>query len=163
MKATASAMLLSLFAFGAVPGPAAAQTAKDLVGSWAWVSLDTIAADGTKSQPFGATPDGLVIFDNSGHFAWLISRHGRGKFASGNRDKGTPEENITTVQGSYGLSGTYSVSGSTLTFNVDASTFPNAEGAEQKRPFALTGDQLKWSNSASSTGANALAALQRVK
>ncbi len=143
-------------------GDALAQTAKDLVGTWEWVSLN-VTRDGTKSQPMGANPKGFIIFDSNGRFAYLLSRPGRAKFAAKNREQGTPDENKATVAGSLGYSGTYSVSDKTLIFKIEASTYPNVEGDEQKRSFTLTGDELKYTNLAPTAGGTAEAVLRRVK
>ena len=143
-------------------GGAVGQTAKDLVGTWEWVSLN-LTRDGTKSQPFGANPKGYIIFDSNGRFAYLLSQPGRAKFAANNREQGTPDENKATVAGSLGYSGTYSVSDKTLIFKIEASTYPNAVGDEQKRSFTLTGDELKYTNPTPTAGGTAEAVLRRVK
>lgn len=156
---------MSLLILGAAPhaGDALGQTAKDLVGTWTWVSADVVRKDGTKAQPFGRNPEGLIIFDANGRFAYLLTRPGRPKFAASNRDKGTPEENLATVQGSLGYSGAYSVSDKTLILRIEASTYPNAEGTEQKRSFTLMGDEMKWINPAPTVGGTAEAVLKRVE
>jgi len=143
-------------------GGALAQTAKDLVGTWEWVSLD-LTRGGTKSQPFGANPKGYIIFDSNGRFAYLLSQPGRAKFAANNREQGTPDENKATVAGSLGYSGTYSVSDKTLIFKIEASTYPNAVGDEQKRSFTLTGDELKYTVAAASGGGTATVVWKRAK
>jgi hypothetical protein len=144
-------------------GNALAQTAKDLVGTWEWVSVDNTGPDGKKSQPFGATPKGFIIFvGGNGRFSYLLSRPSRAKFAAKNRDQGTPDENKETVQGSLAFSGTYSVSDKTVIFKIEASTYPNWEGTEQKRTFTVTADELKWT-AATSTGQTAQSVLKRVK
>ena len=127
-----------------------------------WTSFEA-TQDSTKSQPMGATPEGFIMFDINGHFAFLLSRPGRAKFAANNREQGTPDENKETVQGSLGYSGTYSVSDNTLIFNVEASTYPNAEGTEQKRSITLTDDELKYTNPAATAGGTSVAVLKRVK
>jgi Lipocalin-like domain len=146
-------------------GGAVGQTAKDLVGTWTWVSVDLTRPDGTKHQPFGPTPKGYVIFDSNGRFAYLLSRPGRPKFAANNRDEGTPEENKATVQQTLAYSGTYEVSDKTLIFHVEASTYPNAEGVDQKRSITVTGDELRWTNPAPTVagGGTAQTVLRRVK
>ena len=75
----------------------------------------------------------------------------------------TPEENKATVQGSLAYTGTYSVSDKTLTLSIEASTYPNAEGAQQKRTITLTGDEMKWENPVTTTGGTAVAVFKRVK
>jgi Lipocalin-like domain len=160
---TLTAMSLLMLGVALYAGDALGQTAKDLVGTWTWVSVDNMRSDGTKVQPLGPTPKGFLIFDSNGRFAYLLTRPGRAKFAVNNREQGTPEEIQATVQGSLGYSGTYSVSDKTLIFNIEASTYPNAEGTEQKRSFTLMGDELKWTNPAPTTGGTAEAVLKRVK
>ena len=140
-----------------------AQSDKGLVGTWAWASVDNSAPDGTKTQPFGPSPGGYLTFDANGRFFWLITRPGRSKFASGKRDQGTPEENKATVQGSLAYCGTYSASNDTLILKIEASSYPNEEGAEQRRTFALNGDELTWKNPTVSTGASGVARLRRVQ
>jgi hypothetical protein len=152
----------------AVPsGYALGQTPKDLVGTWTWASVDIIRADGTKTQPFGANPKGYVIFDSNGRFAYLLTRPDRPKFAANNREQGTPEENKASVSGVLAYSGRYSVSdgGKTLIFHIEASSYPNAEGVDQKRSITLTEDELKWTNLAPTVagGGTAHTVLRRVK
>ena len=149
--------------FATSQGWAQGVSAKQLVGTWTWVSVDNVRPDGTKIQPFGPNPKGLIIFDANGRFAYLLTRPGRPKFAANNREQGTPEENKATVQQSLGYSGTYSVSDKTLIFKIEATTYPNAEGTEQKRSFTLTGDELKWTNPAPTVGGTAHTVLKRVK
>jgi len=160
---TLTAMSLLMLGVALHAGDALGQTGKDLVGTWTWVSVDLVRPDGTKVQPFGPNPKGLIIFDANGHFAYLLTRPGRAKFVANNREQGTPEENKATVEGSLGYSGTYSVSDKTLIFKIEATTYPNAEGTEQKRSFTLMGDELKWTNPAPTTGGTAEAVLKRVK
>ena len=145
-------------------GYALGQTAKDLVGTWSWVSVDITRPDGTKYQAFGANPKGFVIFDSNGRFAYLLTRPDRPKFTANNRDQGTPEENKATVQGCLAYSGRYEVSDKTLTFHVEASSFPNAEGVDQKRSITVTGDELRWTNPAPTVagGGTAQTVLRRV-
>jgi hypothetical protein len=136
----------------AAPGTAVAQTVKDLVGAWTLVSSDTVRPDGSRLSTFGDNPKGIIVFTSDGRFIYLYSRGDLPKFASNNRNTGTPEENKAVVQGSIATFGTYSVAGADLMIKVEHSTFPNWIGADQKRTIAITGDQLKWTNAAGSGG-----------
>lgn len=156
-------LAIAITVIGVMCGDANAQIDKRLTGAWEWVAVETTASDGTTAQPFGPNPQGSIIFDSTGRFSWLISRPNRAKFASKRRDQGTDEENKATVQGSLGYYGTYAVSDNTLIFRIEASTYPNDEGAEQKRSFTLTDDELLWSNQTSSVGGSAVAVLRRRK
>jgi hypothetical protein len=161
-KLTITTMALMLWGV-ALPGKASGQTTKDLVGLWTPVSVDEIHADGSKVPAFGPNPRGLLIFHEGGRFAYVISGSGRPKFAANNRMQGTPEENKSVSQQSLSYSGTYSVDDKTLIFNVEASSYPNAEGIAQKRFFVVTGDELKYTNPATTTGGKAEAVWRRVK
>jgi hypothetical protein len=77
---------------------ASAQTAKDLVGTWTLVSV-TLEQDGKKTDLFGPNPEGQVTFDPNGRVSVIITRSGLPKFASNNRQAGTPEEKKAVVQG----------------------------------------------------------------
>jgi hypothetical protein len=163
LTATTTALLLSV---GLSTGDAVGQTAKDLVGTWTWASVELTRADGTKTQPFGANPKGYVIFDSNGRFAYLLSRPDRPKFAAGNREQGTPEENKAAVLGTLAYSGTYSVAdgGKTLVFHIEASSYPNSEGTDQKRSITVTASELRWTNPAPTVagGGTAQTVLRRV-
>jgi hypothetical protein len=125
-------------------GDALAQTAKDLVGTWRVASV-TSEQGGTELEPYGSDPKGILMLDENGRYALMVLRPDLPAFASNNRTAGTPEENSAIVQGSIAHFGTYAVEGGdTLLFRIEASTFPNWNGAEQKRPFTLTGGKLEY-------------------
>ena len=145
----------------AAPSTAVAQTAKDLVGAWTLISSDTVRPDGIKIPTFGDDPKGIIIFTSDGRFIYLLSRGDLPKFASNNRNTGSPEENKAVVQGSIATFGTYSVAGTDLMIKVENSTFPNWIGADQKRTIAVTGDQLKWTNATGSGGGGVELVLKR--
>jgi hypothetical protein len=132
---------------------AVAQTAKGVIGTWALVSV-TLEQDGKKIDMYGANPQGQAIYDANGHFSIMFIRSDVPKFASTNRQAGTPEENKAAVQGSIAYFGTYSVSEAdkVVTYHVEGSTFPNWRGADQKRLFKISGDELTSSNPTPSTG-----------
>lgn len=137
---------------------------EQLVGTWRYVSVDTIKPDGSRVPMFGASPSGLASFDSKGHYLLLTARRERNKFASNNRMEGSAEENKTVVQGSIAHFGTYSVNEAdkTIAFHIETSTFPNWNGTEQKRPFSISGDELRWTTAASS-GGTAEVVLKRAK
>ena len=144
---------------------AVAQTAKDLVGTWTLVSI-TLEQDGKKTDFYGPNPKGQRAYDPSGRFSEVITRADLPKFASNNRQTGTPEENKAVVQGSIAYFGTYSVSETDklVTYHLEGSTFPNWRGADQKRLFKISGDELTLSNATPSTGSgNARAVWKRAK
>jgi len=79
--------------------------------------------------------------------------------------QGTPDENKAAVHGSIATFGTYTVDETSKSFTVrfEASTYPNNTGTEQTRPFAITGDELKITNPASSAGGQTELTYKRAK
>src|SRR5262245_19522852 len=147
----------------ASPSTAVAQTAKDLVGARTLISSDTVRPDGIKIPTFGDDPKGIIIFTNDGRFIYLLSRADLPKFASNNRNTGSPEENKAVVQGSIATFGTYSLADKTLSLKVEHSTFPNWIGTDQQRTITTTGDEMKWTNPAGSGGGVVELVLRRAK
>jgi hypothetical protein len=127
------------------------------------VSIQGTRSDGTKYQPFGAAPQGHIVFDSNGYFAFLCTSSGRAKFAANNREAGTADENKAAVQGSIAYSGRYTLEGKSLIFNIEASSYPNAEGIQQTRTITLTADELRYHNPAPTMGGTAEVVLKRVK
>jgi hypothetical protein len=138
---------------------------QQLVGAWTYISVDTVSPDGSRVPMYGPHPQGLVIFDDNGHYALVNARSDQPKFVSNNRMEGTPEEYKAVVQGSIAHFGRYTVNEAdkTISFHIDASTFPNWNGVEQKRPFTLMGDELKWTTPAASGGGSGEVVLKRAK
>ena len=137
---------------------------EQVVGTWTYVSVDIVSTNGSRVPLYGPSPQGVASFDSNGHYILLTARSGLPKFASNNRNEGTPEENKAVVQGSIAHFGTYTVNDAdkTITFHIETSTFPNWNGTDQKRPFTVTGDELKWTTPASS-GGSAEVVLKRAK
>ncbi len=152
---------LSLLA-GAVlmPSTATAQQTslkQQMVGTWSIASVSVERKDGTRFDPWDGQAKGVLIFTNDGHFALVNTRIGRAKFASSNRLQGTPEENKATVQGSLAYFGTYTVdeAAKTYTVQIQASSYPNDEGATQTRPFTISGNEMSFTNPAATVGGGA--------
>src|SRR3954451_24231682 len=126
-----NALLSSLAAIR--PEVAQAQTAQDIVGSWALVANVNIREDGTRVDVYGANPKGIQIFKTGGRVALITTRPDLPRFASNNRLTGTPEENAAIVQGSNAFYGTYTLSGNVLTHKIEGGTWVGWNGTEQRR------------------------------
>lgn len=136
-----------------------------VVGTWKYVSVDNIRPDGSRVPLFGPNPKGRIVFDSNGNYVLMTSRANQEKFASGKRDEGTQDEYKAVVQGSIAHFGRYEVNDAdkTIVFHIEASTFPNWNGIEQKRPFSVSGDELKWTTPSASSGGSAEVVLERLK
>jgi hypothetical protein len=117
--------------------------AQQIQGSWNLVSLYN-EQDGKKIEPFGPNPRGSAIMTPDGRFSMILMRASLPKFAANNRMQGTTEENQAVVQGSNAYYGTYVVNEKeqTVTLHVEASTFPNSDGQDQKRATTIKGDEM---------------------
>jgi hypothetical protein len=142
----------ALAAFGVAVLPVASiaqqKSTKDmLAGTWTLLLSDAVKADGTHVPQFGPNPSGVLMFSPDGHYAVEIMRANLPKFAANDRDKGTADEMKAVIQGAFAHFGTYNVNDADKSFNfrVEASTFPNWNGTQQKRTItALTDDVLTY-------------------
>jgi Lipocalin-like domain len=116
---------------------------QQLVGNWTLVSYDQTAANGSKTQPFGVNPKGILMFDASGRYAVMLRRADRSKF----KDTVQPTtEERAAAHASFGANyGTWSVSepDKTRTLRIDGALNPNNEGIETKTTVSLSGDEMK--------------------
>ena len=116
---------------------------QQLVGSWTMVSEEIMAPNGTKQQPFGANPKGILIFEAGGRYAELFGRPDRPKFKT--LSQPTTEERAAAQGGFAANFGTWSVSEAdkTLTRHLEGALIPNNEGGETKASISMAGDELK--------------------
>jgi Lipocalin-like domain len=138
---------------------------EELIGTWVLVSSYNQRPDGSKVVPFPGTPTGILMRDGNGRVSAQQISTGLPKFASNNRQEGTPEENKAVVQGTLCYFGTYSVNETdrTFTVHVENCTFPNWAGTDQKRFFTLVGDELTLTGSAAASGGTAHVVWKRAK
>jgi Lipocalin-like domain len=155
------AAFLLFICFGAAG--AEAQTAQDLVGTWTLASA-TIRSGEVKVDMFGPDPSGTLMFGRDGHYALIFLRRDLPKLTSNNRLPQTVEESRDITKGSIAHFGTYAVdeTGKFLVLRIESSTFPNWAGAEQRRPFSLSGDELTYISPGSS-GVATQVVLRRAK
>jgi hypothetical protein len=139
-RAAAAATIVAL----SIALPAAAQTAKSIAGSYSAVSVPA----------FGDKPRGSMILAPDGRYSIIVARATLPKIKSGIRNKGTPDENKTVVDGSIAHWGKYTVDdgGKAITFHVEGSSFPNWDSTTQKRALKVKGDTLTYVVSAPSVG-----------
>ena len=157
MRLLSRVTLTVVVCLGPAISSAAAQTAKDMVGTWTLVSDVNTSSDGRKVEPFGPSPQGTAIFGSDGRFAIVISRPDLAKFASNNRMQGTPDENKAIVQGSIGFFGSYSVANGAVIQHIEGGTWPSWIGTDQKRTItSSTSTDQTWTTIASFGGTSVL-------
>ena len=132
-----------------------AQSVQDqLVGTWTLTSIYIEGPDGSRLDPFGANPTGILNMDGNGRISVQFIGSDLPNFASNDRLDATPAEIKTVVQGILCYFGTYSVSDAdrSLNIHIERSSFPNWKGTDQKRFLVLAEDEMKWINPTASTG-----------
>ena len=155
---TTTALLCSAVGLSASDSLAQQKSLKEqLVGTWTLVSSDQVRSDGSKVQQFGANPKGINVFGPNGWFFFMFASADNAKIAS--KDPGSKwnsrEESGLTIE-SIAYYGTYTVNEAekVIFLHLEASTFPNQIGTDQKRTItSLTANELKYSSPAAIPGA----------
>src|SRR6202162_5340016 len=116
---------------------------EQLVRTWTLVSSDQVRPDGSKLRQFGANPNGINVFDANGRFFLMMASADNLRMASNDRSITKSEEDGLIVE-SIAYYGTYTVNEevNVISLHLDASTFPNQVGNDQKRTIAsITADE----------------------
>jgi hypothetical protein len=129
---------------------------EQLVGTWTLVSSDQVRPDGSKLKQFGANPRGINVFDANGRFILMIASADNSKIASKDPSSKTNTEEVGgLIVESIAYYGTYTVNEAerVAILHLEASTFPNQIGTDQKRTItSLTTDELKYSGPVAMSG-----------
>jgi hypothetical protein len=117
------------------------------------VSLE-VGEGASRIEPYGPSPNGLMVITPEGWFSITITRPDLPAFASGSRERGSDEENRAIVRGSIGYFGTYTIDerAGTITCKIEGTTFPNYRGETQVRRLIFDGDTLTYVNDSPSGG-----------
>jgi hypothetical protein len=147
---------MTVLGLALVPSGAVAQqrTLKEqLVGTWTVISVESTAANGTKGQPLGPNPKGILFLDAGGRSALVEGTPNRPKFKSAGQP--TAEELFAATLDHFGANfGTWSVNEAdkTITRHLELALRPNNEGTDIKSSVNLAGDELKLTWIVPSTG-----------
>jgi hypothetical protein len=161
MRTATLAAVLALTAAGGAFGAHAAEPS--LAGTWTLVAADDLHPDGSRTRGYGAAPKGRLIVDATGRYSLQIYKSERARFASPDKKKATPAEFEGAVLGSSTHYGAISVAADVLTFRIEAASFPNWEGTEQKRKYELKGDELSYQVPATPDGTVPISVWKRVR
>jgi hypothetical protein len=157
--------LIAILAFSR-PAAAEENIAKRIVGAWTLDAVTAERADGTKAEPFGPNPKGIIIFTDGGYFSLFQSRADLPKLIENDRGKATAEEAKAVVGGSIAYYGIYSVNETdkSLSVTLDGATFVNLLGGAQRRDItSLTADELRFSNPRTPSGMTLQTVWRRTK
>jgi hypothetical protein len=147
-----SLSVMTTLGIAVLPGSAVAQEKslkEQLVGTWTVTSWNQDVASGPQFQRFGANPNGVHVFDANGRYVVMIAHPDLPKIASNNPSTPTPEELKGLLGRSIAYYGTYTVDegAKIVTLKVEASSFPNQVGVDQKRTVvSISPTELKYQN-----------------
>jgi hypothetical protein len=127
-----------------------------ILGAWNFVSVVSQADDGSRGEPFGASPKGIMIFTPDGRFSLFQSSTNVPRLAANDRARATPEEAMAVVRESIAYYGSYTVNEAAreLSLTIEGSTYTNlVSGTPQRRIVtALTPTELAFSNPRTPSG-----------
>ena len=138
---------------------------EQLLGAWSLVSIEFVRPDGSRSSTLGANPHGVAFFDAGGHYIISVMRSDRAKYDFLGCTLREALDKKATAQGRITYFGTYSVSEAdrTISIHIESSSFPNWNGSDQKRSFAIAGDELRLTSPAATGVRTAEIAWKRAK
>jgi hypothetical protein len=157
MRRSSIAAVLVAILFVPFSAWAQANSIRDgIVGAWAFVSVVSQKDDGTRDEPFGATPKGIIIFTPDGRFSLFQSSTNVPRLAANDRARAAPEEATSVVRESIAYYGRYTVNEAAreLALTIEGSTYTNlVTGAPQRRVITkLTPTELAFSNPRTPSG-----------
>lgn len=115
-----------------------------LVGAWRLVSWTIeYPATGRVTQPFGAAPEGLLVYSADGHMSAAIQRPGRARLSRADPHAVSDAEKATAFAGYLHYAGTWNVTDGSMIHVVEVALNPNLIGTRQVRQVTLAGDALE--------------------
>ena len=115
-----------------------------LVGAWRLVSWTIeYPASGRVTQPFGAAPEGLLMYSADGHMSATMQRPGRARLSRADPNAVSDAEKAAAFAGYLQYSGTWSVADGNVVHAVELAMNPNLIGTRQVRHVSLEGDRLE--------------------
>ena len=124
----------------------AANVKKQILGSWTLVSV-VVEQEGTKREVYGPNPKGFLSYDRNGHMSLMLLHSNLPRITSNNRESPTPEEAAAVARGILAYYGTYTIDAEgNVIHHIEASSFANWNGADQKRLITISGDELRVTN-----------------
>lgn len=124
-------------------GSVRAQTSSSLRGTWKLVSALSSTATGVHNNtPYGPNPTGILIYNNDGRMAVMISYGGRKKLSVADRMAAPFEERAEAFATFLAYSGRYTVKGDKVIHHVELASLQNWVGTDQIRLIKYHGKRI---------------------
>jgi hypothetical protein len=114
-------------------------------GAWRLVSAEYRTMDGSIiDSPWGAEPQGMIMYDSYGNMSAQLGRRERTRFAGGDQLRGSPEEIKAAFESFNAYWGRYKLDeqSRTVTHIVQQAMFPNWTGSKQVRYYKFENNRL---------------------
>jgi hypothetical protein len=133
---------------------------EDIIGTWLTIGHEIVAADGTRSHPFGPGPHaGQLVYHPNGSVSVLVIRTDPQRLAGTN----PASERAAALDRCVGYVGRWEIKGDHIIHRVETALNPAWVGTAQERQATLEGDRLVLSPPPDDKGARARITWQRVK
>jgi Lipocalin-like domain len=134
------------FAFGvlliALASNSAAQSSRDLVGTWKLVTGTAQTGNGEKGTDlYGPNPTGFVTYTSDGRMSLIIASDGRKPLSVADRVAAPRDERAEAFSTCLAYAGRYTLTGDKLTHHIEVSSFQNWVNTDQIRLVTLTGNR----------------------
>ncbi|MBI1777387.1 MAG: lipocalin-like domain-containing protein [Proteobacteria bacterium] len=117
--------------------------AMDFMGTWRLVSWILDDGAGTRHEPMGPNPIGLLTYTSDGYMFGTLMAPGREKFAGNDPLGGSEAECHKAMSTCHSYCGRYRLDGDSVVHSVELAVYPNMVGSEQRRFFRFEGELLK--------------------
>jgi hypothetical protein len=112
-------------------------TAADLIGSWLLRSWVLTLDDGSRETPFGAEPQGLVVYTTDGRMITTIGSRERPS-AGTDLSSGDDAARLKAIKTFIAYSGTFTIDRDDVVHTVEMSLDPAWIGTQQRRHVELS-------------------------
>jgi hypothetical protein len=135
-------------------------TPDDIIGTWRSVGHEIVAADGTRSHPFGPGPHpGQIVYHPNGTVSVLVIRTDPQRLAATRE----AAERTAALDRCVSYMGRWEIKGDSVIHNIDVALNPSWVGTAQERHATLEGDRLILSPPPDDKGARARITWKRIK
>jgi hypothetical protein len=120
------------------------ELARALTGAWQLVSwrIEYPPSDRV-TQPFGADPEGLLVYTADGHMSAVMQRRNRPRLSRADPHAVSDTEKAAAFASYLHYSGLWSIADGNLIHDVLHAMNPNLIGTRQVRSVVLDGDRLE--------------------
>ena len=112
----------------------------DLIGTWRLQRWTAEAVDRGVSEPFGSSPEGILVYTADGTMVTTMTRAGRPSLGGRGLLAGSPDELAAVARSFVAYSGRWRLDGGDVLHEVEISLHPDWVGTVQRRHLAIDPD-----------------------